>query len=168
MKRLALLVFCCILLSIGVCNAEIRRGKVDDFDGSLITSSVNHSIGKMDTLTFIKKYLNSKDIHNFYVNKNCVYEYQAGYAFEKAQLKIDEKIYELKILKQNTNLASYSFGTAYGNISASLDINNELIELIKFSQKVTLRLSDSDGIHDTIEIPNYVLNEWKQVIATEE
>lgn len=167
MKQTILLILCCFMLNMGVCSAEIRKGQVDEFDGSLNINSLNYNIGEFEYFNFYREKHDLNSDYSFYVRKDCVYERQLVYAVEKVQIKVDDAIYDAKILKQNTRLKGYSFRIASGDFSAEIEIDSKLIEVIKQAETVIVRFTYNNGIYDTIDIPDEVLTEWKQVINME-
>lgn len=166
-KRIILMVLCFMVISFSVCSAEIRKGQIDTFDNSFRINSLNHSIGDIEQFNFYKKKNELNVEYSFYIRKECLYEIQFGYIIDKFQIKINDDIYDLKVLKQNTQLNSYSFGHAFGEIIATIDVKNELLNEFKNAKNIAVRLTYSDGTNDTANIPDEVLAEWKQVIATE-
>lgn len=100
MKKLVLLFLCCALMGGSICNAEIREGKTDKFDGSKYINSINSKIVRYDVFNFHRKMYTAYSEYDLYVSRPCVYYIENGYSVESAQIKVDDIIYPLSIMKK--------------------------------------------------------------------
>lgn len=162
MKRIVfLLVLVCL---VGVCSdsyAKIHRN-VDSFSENIGLSSYNE-LDSIDSLQFykiIKK--NSGKEYSLLLDSNTRAERQL-YSKEDAQIKIGGNIYPLKVIRTEYKKFDYADDSA----KVEVEIPQDIIEKLENTEKVSIRFFAEKGYDRTIDVPDSVLAEWKQVIATE-
>lgn len=162
-KVVRLIIMLCCICSFQVTYAEFDK-RVDSFDETIRFYSVNQNVNDFVQLNFYKSF--SKD-RNEYYRIYAATHFLKKYDFSKdyAELKIDGNIYKVYVIKtedyKHSNNGLYS-------ISLTVEIPNEIIDDLLASNKVSLRFHRENGWEDIVDLPDKVLNEWKQVIAMEE
>lgn len=164
MKRFMLLLACCVLFGGGVSNAEISRGTDNFTGGDFIISGVDSNLssnGKVSNISFCKTISAEKVIYEIFVKSKGLDRFTVSR--EDLQMNIDGRE-TYKII--STNRMDSVIG---GDHVVALDytVENNVIEKIKDSGRVALKFTQNNGSQFVYVLPDDVLAEWKQVIATE-
>lgn len=162
MKKLVFLsVLICFFGMCSVSLAYIDKRK-DSFDGSIVVSSYN----KLETSEGLQLYkiIKKEGIeYSVLISSNAVNKYDM-YAKQDADLKIDSELFKAVVLKASIKRNDYSAD----RINVEICFTPEQIDKMKYARDVRVRVQKEDGGKKVINIPDSVLAEWKQVIATEE
>lgn len=163
MKRLVCLLLCFVAIGSNICNAKVFE-KQDDFTGGkIIISHYDADVrNSVDRIT-LKKIIG---------NRNNEYEFAAAVkANEKftlanrgAQINIDKIYsYEIPIINRMDVPVRYEH-----IVSVDYQASAEIIEKLQSATRVAFRFTQNNGFQFVYVLPDEALEEWKQVIATED
>lgn len=160
--RIFLTFLCFMVINGNMCNAYIDRGE-DSFDESVKIYSVQQKIGDIAQFNFFKTIEKTEKVHyQIYASSHLMKK--NAFAKDFAEIKIDGSIYKIDVVRtedyKDTDHGLYA-------ISSTTQLSDEAVEALKSAQKVVLRYHRESGYQDLVEVPDSVLAEWKQVIATE-
>lgn len=164
MKRILILCMACMVLMAGVASAEILKGR-DSFTNGLSVSSSVEAKSIIQSMIFSKENDGGLLTYEIYIAETNMKEYIISNI--PMEIKIDDfptcklKEYRYKITGPD------SYGVNY-NASITAIIPRDVVENIKNSKKVAIRFEDNYALRRIYVLPEATLNEWKQVIATEE
>lgn len=160
-KMLSSLVLGCLIFAGSTSSAQIVC-RTDSFDGSEKVYSVQENVGGVASLSLIK--INEKNSIRFQVDVATDRLKKYNFSKEYAEIKINDAVYKMNIIRTREYKE-----TDYGlyPIYSRSELSSEAVEALKSAQKVVLRYHRENGYQDLIEVPDSVLVEWKQVIATE-
>lgn len=160
-KMMAMATMLAVLGTAGVSQAKISATH-DDFEGSTSISSI---FSRERKIPFATKVALFKDMDKDGVIYTMVYskiDSQWWFFDGTAEMKIDDgQIIEFKNSHTSTNYQDTDFLQTTG----SFYVPNEVIAQIATAKKIVVRLNFENRTSQTIELPAFVLDEWKQVIA---
>ncbi len=158
------LLFCFIVLyflgTTSTSYAGIYRS-TDKFDNSTRIASATANLFPFSNTRIVKIILDDINKYSIIVDKTLddrkIIE-SNNYADDYAEIKIDDDIYKMKILS--------AYVSKYSILYSEAELTDELVNKINIAKKVTIRFHKKDSTNDTLNLPDTVLNEWKQVINT--
>lgn len=163
MKKLVLLFSCCIMIGISVCSAEIAKG-IDQFTGGakFISGTKGEDDATLGNILF-KKIVTGTTEEYFIEADNEAYK-ERILADKSIEIKIDDNPI---CLLGNSNYKTYS--PINWKMLAVLTVNvpDNIIIKLRDANRVALRFTRNNGSQFVYVLPDNVLAEWKQVIATE-
>lgn len=162
-KRIILMVLCCMIFSVGVCSAEIFKHKDDFSNGNIIRSNIytDKSCEEMlRWLSFYKTKSNNSIQYNIAVSNKTLNKY--GISNANGKINIDGETFDLII--SNYSKMPLSGVTTH---DAIYDISQNIEKKINSANRVALKITKNDGFQFVYVLPDEVLTEWKQVINTE-
>lgn len=130
----------------------------DDFDDSKHVESYN-DVNYLDGIGLKKIITRNKDTQYVISLSSDVKNKEQRYSKKSVKLKMDDDIFEVKVLSS----FQYSENISTCEVEMPVDLVPKLIA----AQKVSMRFYRENGLVNTINIPDNVLAEWKEVIATE-
>ncbi|WP_110955215.1 hypothetical protein [Anaerosinus massiliensis] len=167
MKRILALVLILIFSLQITAFAEVIRKPRDSFENSVTVYSEANNVELFNAVGLGKVIYPSSHVYGLIINKSCGYKPGVIYQINRFQIKINDQIFDIPINHQYQEVTRGEFAV-YGNIFVKVIIWENLIDLIKNANKVTIRVTDSQGFNTTSDFSDTVLAEWKQVINTEE
>lgn len=162
LKRIIISLMLIMLLGITVASAEITRGE-DQFTGGRTINSVTSTPNpaELEGLVF-RKFANTAPAeYELWANRVTAKSFLFSNTF--IELRIDGIPTKEVAIKKN-GLISLSDGKQYSHITVPLSI--EIIEQIKSAKRIALKFPTVNGAYVYV-LPESVLAEWKEVIATE-
>lgn len=162
-KVVVLLIMLCCLCSFQVSNAQIEK-RIDSFDNTIRIFSVQQNIGQMKGQFNFIKIIAKNEAINYQLYASTEIGKKYSFSNDYAEIKINENIYKIKVL--NSEDYNHTDNGLY-DISLTVEIPNEIIDDLLASNKVSLRFHRENGWEDIVDLPDEVLNEWKQVIEME-
>lgn len=163
MKRVLFLWMGCMLLVSTVASAEVKKGK-DSFTNGINVGSYIQPENFFDTMFFIKTISDGTISYEFSISRIRGKNNILGDA--PIQMKIDHyPVYELKHYRYKVT-GPDSYGVEY-NSDIKVKFPSELANQIKEAKRVAIQYEDVLGMEWPYVIPDDVLAEWKEVIATE-
>ena len=160
-KVVVLLIMLSCICSFQVSHAQIDK-RIDSFDESIIMISYN-KIGNIDSLQLDKEIKNNEEVIYTLLLSSESNKDEKMYTKDDAMIKIDGVIYNVKVISNNYRHFEYTGDL----VNVKVDINQEIINKLKSSNKVSMRFYHRNGLANTLDIPDEILNEWKQVIEME-
>jgi len=130
----------------------------DPFEGDYSVDT-SDQIAPFEYIGFTKKVYPSYKKYEMKIIKPS-YSYRKYY-IKSVQLKVDNEIYDLKILKQE----KYSVDTDKISFISEIPVN--ATEAIKNANQIMIRVVDSDDIKNIVEFPAESIIDWKDVVNTE-
>jgi hypothetical protein len=162
LKKIALILTLAILLGMAVANAEIRRG-TDKFSGGNVIGSYSNISDTVDSIVLFKIVTPTSVEYAISARKSTVKEY----AFSKTflELKVDNEISHKIEVQEVLSLPTDKPFINWNSVKAPVSL--EIIDQIKNGKRVALRFQVIGGYSPVVVLPDEVLVEWQQVIATE-
>lgn len=163
MKKIALILVLVMLLGMATASAEITRG-IDDFTGG---NRINSS-----TVTANPSQLKQLVLRKLVAGKNSYYEIW-GERLTTKNFLFKDTFFEIKIdsspvinidVKEASSMTYMDGPNMFSWVT--VPISPDIIEQIKGATRVALRFQINAGDFVYV-LPDAVLAEWKQVIATE-
>lgn len=164
MKKIILMFVVMLMAGGSVASAKITHG-VDEFEGAAIINSIqNPKDSGLVSLMFQKISGSKEQIFKIEVQANTFPKLTL--AKEPVMIKIDDN------LKHTLQVNGYKNITAvFGrDVFTRLDVEVPLavINELKVANRVALKFTQNNGSTFVYVLTDDVLNEWKEVIATEE
>lgn len=136
--------------------------RINSFDGIRKVYSVQQNIKGLTQLTLVKV-IDKEDIY-FEISIATDLMKKHDFSQEYAEVKIDGKIYKMGIIK---NVKYKDTDNGLYSIESSAKLPNESLASLKTAKNVVLRFHRENDHQDIVDVPDNVLAEWKQVIATD-
>lgn len=162
MKQIVLIFSLVMLLGIGPISAEILSG-TDDFSQERWYKSSNFIQSDKEWVGLYKVFESNAVRYGILYSEEAMK--QIKFSQKQADFKIDESI-----IKQ-VDVTKVSFTptltTGINRIGINVIAPLDLIEQIKTAKNVSMRFYKENGAPVVLILPEPVLAEWKEVIATE-
>ncbi len=157
------MLLCFMVFSVGVCSAEIFQ-RQDEFTGGNTIRS-NYDIKLEEQLEWLSFYKNiTKKTIRYGINADLMsFSRNFGLSDKVIRFNIDgDYTYDLLVLNwQEMKIsADYLYMLNYS-------VPLEAVDKLKNANRVALRFTRNNGFQFVYVLPDEVLAEWKQVIATE-
>lgn len=162
MKKIILVLVSIMLLGIGQVSAEITRGE-DKFTGGATINSVTNTSNPSDLDELVFRKFANTDPKEYEIWANRVTSKSFLFSNTTIEIKIDNHPTEEIAIKKN-GLITLADGQLYSHITAPL--TSGIIEKIKMAKRIALKFPTASSSFIYI-LPDAVLAEWKEVIATE-
>lgn len=165
MKKLALLFICFMFVGGSFCSAEIVENKDNFTGGKLLISNTSCKLDMENKLKWFSLYKNINHNNVSYKLKASVTTYDKFTLSEnKAEISLDTgNVFFLEVI----NRRDIPIDSKH-NVAVNYEISQEVIQGIRESNRVALRFTQNNGSQFVYVLPDSVLAEWKQVIATKE
>ncbi len=162
LKRIALILSLIMLLGISAVNAKIGQG-VDDFDGSKSVSS-STSIEEDGWLSFSKK--TSSTSKEYFISSSLKTLRYIKFSREDAEIKIDDLPVQ-KILVKDVGSMPSPLNSQIAFIDVNIGVPAEIAQQIVSAKRLAIRIHKENNPPFVYVLPESVLAEWKEVMATE-
>ncbi len=163
MKKVALILCLAMLLGIGVVSAEINRNS-DYFSGGVSISSHTTMTYPVDRLSLIKTTGSASTEYSIFAKVTSSKEFSLVKTF--IELKIDDAPTHSIDIREGSSLQATDNRYMISS-SIKVPLAPEYIDEIKNAKRVALRFQTLGGYTPIYVLPDNVLAEWKEVIATE-
>ncbi|WP_371366303.1 hypothetical protein SRRS_07220 [Sporomusa rhizae] len=162
MKRIGIVLSLIIMLGMGVANAHLTKG-TDDFTQGQRISSQNDVAGQIDSI-LLTKIINLDSVeYEISINKRTTKEF--ALAKTTIEIKVDNNP-SRKFSIQNIQAIPTGEPFIY-SYHAKASIDKDLVDEFKNAKRIAIRTELVNGWQPVIVLREYILNEWKEVIATE-
>lgn len=164
MKRVLVLCMLIVVAFSGIVHAEIIKG-TDSFSGEAYISSWQYPKPLLDTLNFHKDIKTDGEV-SYTLSISQI----TSKDFVLEDFPIEVKIGNHAVQKLTDYRYKMTGPDSYGikyNSMIDARFPAELAEMIKNAEKVAIRFEHAEGTRVPYVLPNNILSEWKEVIATE-
>lgn len=162
MKKIALILALMILGTMAV-SAKIGHG-TDDFDGSKWTTSGTSLDSGGKWIGFQRK---TNDIEKeYYISFSLKTFNYIKFSKDAAEIKIDNLPVQKLMVKDASSMPS-PLEAKMSFIDVRVVVPIELVQQIGSAQRIAIRIFKENSVPEVYVLPDAVLAEWKQVIATE-
>lgn len=158
MKRLIILLLFTFFVGVNLNVYAHISERRDDFDESNHIKSYN-DINPFDGIGLKKIVTKNKSVQYIVSLSSDVSNKEQIYSKKNVKIKIDDEIFEIKVL------SSFQYSKSISTCEVELPV--ELASKLIKAQEVSMRFFRNNGLANTLSIPNSILSEWKQVISTE-
>jgi hypothetical protein len=134
----------------------------DPFEGDYFVFTVNDNPGELKYIEFDKKVYSSSKEYEMKVTMPYPWHIDEDYFIKTIQIKIDDQIYPMNLLKQKTYVYD---NTCYIDFRSALP--DEAIEALKNANQIMVRVIDSNDKKKIVDFSAKDINNWKDVINTE-
>lgn len=165
LKKVALVLLLIMFIGLTVVSAEIRRGKDEFTNGSIIGSYINvNTSGVIDGISLTKTVTSNSSEYTIIAKNTTLKEFAFAKTF--IEIRIDENLtHKIDVEKvSSTRVPSSSVDYRF---SVVVPANEQIINELKGAKRVALRFQCVDNFSPVYVLPDNVLAEWKEVIATE-
>ncbi len=162
MKKIALILFFMMLLTMGVASAEIRHEEDTAANKTTIRSD-NYVSESVDFISLFKTVTSNSAQYKIVAEKRTIKDF----AFTKTfiELQIDENPVHMLEVGEVTTTSTISSVLFWFSVEAP--VPQEIINELKAAKKVTLRFQRVDDYSPVVILPDNILAEWKEVLAFE-
>jgi uncharacterized protein YeeX (DUF496 family) len=158
LKKVALILLLAMLLGIGVASAKILTNQ-DKFTGGTRYTSYNDNLKGVSSIG-LHKIIDNQNV-NYELNVSAYALPKENFSKEYAEIKVGQNLAIKAEVKAVRLLPTLNY------MSTDIKISDEAIQQILESERVALKLYVENGTPIVFVLPDNVLAEWKEVIATE-
>jgi hypothetical protein len=152
-----------ILLSALPASAEIRHGRDEFTNGTVIGSYINVA-DVIDSIFLVKTVTSNSSEYEIGAKSKTLKDFAFAKTF--IEVKIDENpTHKIEVKGVSSTRVPSSMVTYWFTVVAPA--NNQIISEIKLAKRVALRFQRVDNYSPIYVLPDAVLAEWKEVIAAE-
>jgi hypothetical protein len=161
-KILILLVGLMFVCQVNAGATAIVSKSTDPFEGDYSVFTTNDEPGPLKFMEFEKKVYPTYKKYEMKVTMPYPWHMGEGYFVKNVQIKIDDQIYQMNIMKQKT----YVYDNTR-NISFYSEFPDVAVEALKSANQIMIRVVDSDDKKKIVDFPDSDIINWKDVINTE-
>lgn len=161
MRRIAFFLLLIMIMGMAVASSEIRHG-IDNFTGGKRYTSGNY-LANQEWIGLRKlidgNIVTYEALFSEEELKNTKFSSNSG------EIKIDDNPVDMVVIKDISSNPTINNGISFIRLTALITV--EQVERIKNANRVALKFYKVNGNPAVIVLPDTVLAEWKEVIATE-
>lgn len=161
MKRIALILFLMVMLTMAVASAEIRHEEDKTANRTTIRSD-NYISESVDFISLIKTVSSNSTQFRIVAEKRTIKDF----AFTKTfiEMQIDENPVHMLEVGEISTIPTVSSVLFW--FSIEVPVPHDIINELKTAKQVALRFQRVDAYSPVVILPDNILAEWKEVINT--
>lgn len=162
LKKITLILFFMMFLTIAVASAEIRHEKDKAVNRTTIRSD-NYVSESVDFISLIKTITPTSVQYEIVAEKRTIQDF----AFTKTFIEVQSDEKPIHMIEVGEVSTTPTVSSVLFWFSVKAPVQEEIINELKAAKQVTLRFQRVDDYSPVVVLPDNVLAEWKEVINAE-